>query len=104
MPPKAVIFDCDGVGVDTEPATLVLLQQDFAERGLDLTLDDLNRDFVGSVMAEVGTRARPGVERVAVTVHKPQAPIPVPFADVAVTIRRSKPVDAAPLSPTEVAR
>lgn len=58
MPPKAVIFDCDGVVVDTEPATLVLLQQDFAERGLDLTLDDLNRDFVGSVMAEVGTRAR----------------------------------------------
>lgn len=48
--------------------------------------------------------ARPGVERVAVTVHKPQALIPVPFADVAVTIRRSKPVDAAPLSPTEVAR
>ena len=48
--------------------------------------------------------ARPGVERVAVTVPKPQAPIPVPFADVAVTIRRSKPVDAAPLSPTEVAR
>lgn len=58
MPPKAVIFDCDGVVVDTEPATLVLLQQEFAERGLDLTLDDLNRDFVGSVMAEVGNRAR----------------------------------------------
>lgn len=58
MPPKAVIFDCDGVVVDTEPATLVLLQQDLAERGLDLTLDDLNRDFVGSVMAEVGNRAR----------------------------------------------
>lgn len=58
MPPKAVIFDCDGVVVDTEPATLLLLQQDFAERGLDLTLDDLNRDFVGSVMAEVGSRAR----------------------------------------------
>ena len=58
MPPKAVIFDCDGVVVDTEPATLLLLQQDFAERGLSLTLDDLNRDFVGSVMAEVGSRAR----------------------------------------------
>ena len=28
------------------------------------------------------------VRAVAVTVHKPQAPIPVPFADVSVTIRR----------------
>ncbi len=30
------------------------------------------------------------VHRVEVTVHKPQAPIPVPFADVAVTIVRSR--------------
>jgi dihydroneopterin aldolase len=30
------------------------------------------------------------VEHVTVTVHKPQAPIPVPFGDVAVTIRRSR--------------
>ncbi|MTH33417.1 HAD-IA family hydrolase [Paracoccus limosus] len=58
MPPKAVIFDCDGVVVDTEPATLALLQRDFAERGLELTLDQLNEGFVGSVMAEVGARAR----------------------------------------------
>ena len=34
--------------------------------------------------------ARPGVERVAVTVHKPQAPISQPFGDVSVTICRSK--------------
>jgi dihydroneopterin aldolase len=27
---------------------------------------------------------------VAVTVHKPQAPITVPFADVSVTIRRAR--------------
>ncbi|PZU45691.1 MAG: dihydroneopterin aldolase [Microbacterium sp.] len=33
--------------------------------------------------------ARPGVHGVIVTVHKPQAPIPVPFEDVAVTIRRT---------------
>jgi len=32
------------------------------------------------------------VEEVEVTVHKPQAPIPVPFEDVAVTIVRSRSV------------
>ena len=30
------------------------------------------------------------VDAVEVTVHKPQAPITVPFGDVAVTIRRSR--------------
>lgn len=34
--------------------------------------------------------SRGDVERVAVTVHKPQAPIPVPFDDVTVTIRRAR--------------
>jgi dihydroneopterin aldolase len=34
--------------------------------------------------------ARDGVKMVAVTVHKPQAPIAVPFADVSVTIRRAR--------------
>ena len=34
--------------------------------------------------------ARDGVRMVAVTVHKPQAPITVPFADVSVTIRRAR--------------
>lgn len=33
--------------------------------------------------------ASPHVRQVTVTVHKPDAPIPVPFADVAVTITRS---------------
>lgn len=31
------------------------------------------------------------VQMVAVTIHKPHAPITVPFADVSVTIRRSRP-------------
>ena len=35
-----------------------------------------------------------GVKMVAVTIHKPHAPITVPFADVSVTIRRARPVDA----------
>ena len=33
---------------------------------------------------------RPAVESVEVTVHKPDAPMPVPFTDVAVTLTRSK--------------
>jgi 7,8-dihydroneopterin aldolase/epimerase/oxygenase len=39
-------------------------------------------------LAEECLRAGP-VQTVEVTVHKPQAPIPVPFDDVTVTIRRS---------------
>ncbi len=34
--------------------------------------------------------ARPGVEAVEVAVHKPSAPIPVPFDDVVVRIRRER--------------
>lgn len=34
--------------------------------------------------------AHAAVDRVEVTVHKPQAPISVPFTDVAVTIERSR--------------
>ena len=33
----------------------------------------------------------PRVDAATVTVHKPQAPIPLTFADVAVTIRRERP-------------
>lgn len=33
----------------------------------------------------------PAVEAVEVTVHKPQAPVPVRFEDVSVTIKRSRP-------------
>lgn len=38
--------------------------------------------------------AHDAVHGVAVTVHKPQAPIPVPFDDVTVTIRRARDDDA----------
>jgi dihydroneopterin aldolase len=41
-------------------------------------------------LAAVGL-ADPRVQAVTVTVHKPQAPIPLSFADVAVTIRRERP-------------
>jgi 7,8-dihydroneopterin aldolase/epimerase/oxygenase len=34
--------------------------------------------------------SEPGVEEAEITVHKPHAPIPHPFADVTVTIRRTR--------------
>ncbi|MFL2001030.1 dihydroneopterin aldolase [Microbacterium sp. A1-JK] len=37
----------------------------------------------------------PRVEQAVVTVHKPSAPITVPFADVSVTIRRTRPAPRA---------
>jgi 7,8-dihydroneopterin aldolase/epimerase/oxygenase len=41
-------------------------------------------------LAEVCLAAAPQVEQVEVTVHKPAAPIPVPFDDIAVTITRRR--------------
>lgn len=49
---------------------------------------DLIETLAGRV-AEVCLRQRP-VEWVEVTVHKPDAPIPVPVSDVAVTITRTR--------------
>ena len=49
-------------------------------------------DLIETVGAQVADHVmRDGrVHAVEVTIHKPNAPIPVPFADVAVTIRRSR--------------
>jgi dihydroneopterin aldolase/2-amino-4-hydroxy-6-hydroxymethyldihydropteridine diphosphokinase len=50
------------------------------------------RDLVETVAADVAVAvlADPRVAAADVTVHKPQAPIPVPFGDVCVTVRRTR--------------
>lgn len=58
MTPKAVIFDCDGVVVDSEEMTFDLLVEEFAQHGLHLTHADIARDFIGGTMATVAERAR----------------------------------------------
>lgn len=56
--PKAVLFDCDGVIVDSEAVTLAMLRSDFAAHGLNLTPTQLETDFVGGTIETVATRAR----------------------------------------------
>jgi len=46
-------------------------------------------ETVAERVAEIGL-SYPIVDEVAVTVHKPSAPIEVPFSDVSVTIRRGR--------------
>jgi HAD superfamily hydrolase (TIGR01509 family) len=58
--PKAVIFDCDGVVVDSEEMTFDLLVDEFAQHGLILTRDVIARDYIGGTMADVAVRARAG--------------------------------------------
>ena len=50
------------------------------------------RDLIETVAAEIANDVMndPQVHAVEVVVHKPQAPIPLTFADVAVVSRRSR--------------
>lgn len=57
-PPKAVIFDCDGVVVDSEGPTLVMLRDDLARHGLDLTIAELEAGYVGGTVETCGIKAR----------------------------------------------
>lgn len=58
LPPKAVLFDCDGVVVDSEHPTLVLLQSDLAAHGLSLTIAELDARFIGGTVENVAQKAR----------------------------------------------
>ena len=51
------------------------------------------RDLVETVAVEIADAvlAEHPVEAVEVTIHKPHAPIPLTFTDVAVTVQRSRP-------------
>jgi beta-phosphoglucomutase-like phosphatase (HAD superfamily) len=58
MRPAAVIFDCDGVIVDSEGIGLDLLVEDFAARGHPMSHDEMERRFIGGTIAGLWRRAR----------------------------------------------
>lgn len=56
--PEAVLFDCDGVVVDSEGPTFALFLQDLARHGLPLTQQEFEADFLGGTVELVAGRAR----------------------------------------------
>ena len=54
----AVLFDCDGVVVDSEGPTFALFLQDLAAYGLPLSLEEFEANFLGGTVELVGQRAR----------------------------------------------
>ncbi|MEJ2017999.1 MAG: hydrolase, partial [Maritimibacter sp.] len=58
MTPKAVLFDCDGVLVDSERLTNAIVRDDLAAAGLEMTLDEVMNAFVGGTMVGVADEAR----------------------------------------------
>ena len=58
MTPAAVIFDCDGVVVDSEPIAFDLLATDLAGYGLNMTRHQMESELLGGTMRGVWETAR----------------------------------------------
>ena len=58
MTPAAVLFDCDGIIVDSEDIAFDLLMDEFATHGLTLPRAVLEAEVLGLTMAGVADRAR----------------------------------------------
>ncbi len=48
----AVLFDCDGVLVDSEPITISVLRDMLAEQGWNMTLQECMHQFVGKWLSD----------------------------------------------------
>jgi len=55
--PEAVLFDCDGVVVDSEAPTLALFVEELAAHGLPLTVEAFEADYLGQTVEMVARQA-----------------------------------------------
>ena len=55
---KLVIFDCDGVLVDSEPTTLKVIAGSLSRHGLQMTAHDVEQNFVGRALKDLGKAAQ----------------------------------------------
>lgn len=62
-PPSLVIFDCDGVLVDSEPVANRLLVRVLAEDGYDISYEECRRLFVGKTMNAVMAHVEEAIGR-----------------------------------------
>ncbi|WP_071796088.1 HAD family hydrolase [Natronohydrobacter thiooxidans] len=58
MTPDLIIFDCDGVVVDSEAVTQLLLRDELALHGLEMTVEEVTGSFIGGTMHGVAEKAR----------------------------------------------
>ncbi len=58
MRPGAVLFDCDGVLVDSEGPAFELIAADITAHGLPVTPADVRNDFIGGTAKDCWLRAR----------------------------------------------
>lgn len=82
--------DLAGAAADDDLAQ-TLNYGELAQRAADV-VGGPSRDLIETVAAEIadGIMAEHAAHAAEVTIHKPSAPIPLTFADAAVTIRRSR--------------
>lgn len=62
-PPSLVIFDCDGVLVDSEPSANRLLVRVLAKDGFDISYEECRRLFVGKTMNAVMAHVEEAIGR-----------------------------------------
>jgi HAD superfamily hydrolase (TIGR01509 family) len=60
---QLVIFDCDGVLVDSEAISNEVLAHSLTEQGLPTTLAQARRDYQGLLLAEIDSRAQAKLSR-----------------------------------------
>jgi HAD superfamily hydrolase (TIGR01509 family) len=85
MTPKLVIFDCDGVLVDSEGPMAEVLSVNLTRHGLPVSPGDVHRLFVGGTLDSVGERAR------ALGARLPETWVADTYVDIYARLRQGVP-------------